>query len=267
MGCSSNRLRQDRRVKEEYAILKGLNFYSQGEFLEAKKNYEDVLKFNQNNILVLREIALLEYDLGDKEKSIYYYRKVLKLDNRDQIALRNLGVILYLDGRFAEGEKYLRSLNIKNHDMQTLKILGKIYCDKNEMELSQKYLEEASKYLLNCDLEYFQLYSKVMIIKKEKEALYYFLKKSYNKYLTNKEFNLFYAKILGETFEEWTESQNILKKYLIKNGGDGDIYLYLAYTYYKLNNYAQGQLLLKLVPTDYKYNPLYMELNRKFAEG
>ncbi|MBC2856610.1 hypothetical protein H3N56_09140 [Cetobacterium sp. 2A] len=265
-GCSNQDIKKTSLEKEEYYILRGMSFYHKGNVTEALKNYEKANSINKRNIIVLRELALVQYELGDSKESIKNYKKVLELDKHDEIALKNLGIIMFSQGNYFESEKYLKSVEKNLHGTQTLKALGLIMYKKGNIQEAQNYLKRSITMNNIYDEEMFVVYSQILFDKKEKEALYYFLKNEYNKYLTDKNFNLFYARVLGEKLDAWEKSELILKKYIIETEATDEIYLMLGYIYYEMGLYSQSSLMLKLISNSNIDNKDYIILQKKLSE-
>lgn len=265
-GCSNQNIKKSSLEKEEYYILRGMGLYYKGNVTEALKNYEKANSMNKNNIIVLRELALVQYELGNSKESIKNYKRVLELDIHDEIALKNLGIIMFSQGNYSESERYLKLVERNHHDTQTLKILGLITYRKGNLKEAENYLRVSIKMNNIYDKEMFDIYSQILFDKKEKEVLYYFLKNEYNKYLTDKNFNLFYARILGEKLNAWEKSELVLKKYIIEKDATDEIYLMLGYIYYEMGLYSQSYLMLKLISKSNINSEEYIILQKKLSE-
>src|SRR5574344_1136943 len=88
MGCSTvNKVDSN----EKYLILKGANLSFAGEKSEALKMYEKALEINPKNIMALREKGVIEAQLDNMDIAEIDLKKVLEIDSKDSIALRNLG--------------------------------------------------------------------------------------------------------------------------------------------------------------------------------
>ena len=83
-GCSSSQVKKSEEVetKEEYYILKGINYVREGNYTKGLKEYEKAYQKNENNIITLKEIARTYIKLGDYESGIYYYSRALCFNSR-----------------------------------------------------------------------------------------------------------------------------------------------------------------------------------------
>ena len=86
----------DKRLEKAYELL------LEGNLKEAAQEFEANLKGTPNNIHLLMELANIYYILGEMNKSIGAYRKVLELKPDSPYVLYRMGVALYRSTLFSE---------------------------------------------------------------------------------------------------------------------------------------------------------------------
>ena len=70
VGCSNSNSKE-----EKYSFIKGINLYQKGKKKDALKEYEKAYEINPNNVVVIKEIAFLSYELGDINSAIEFYEE------------------------------------------------------------------------------------------------------------------------------------------------------------------------------------------------
>ncbi|WP_426709982.1 tetratricopeptide repeat protein [Cetobacterium sp. SF1] len=239
-GCTQNK-----PITNDYLIIKGANSHYENKISEAIKYYNDAYKLDKKNKIVLEELGYLNYQLKKYNIAIKYYSEILQIDSNNKLALKNLGIIYYEIGDYSKSQYYLEK--IINKDFHNYKILGITYYKLGNKDKASYNLQEAFLNMEDYDEEYFQILTKVLLDKKNKEGLYYFLKKGYNKYLVNKEYNIFYSKILYENLENYDEAEIILKKYLLEQKIDDHILITLSRVYIGKKDYNKAKIVLNLI--------------------
>lgn len=122
IACSNN------RKEANYYFIKGLNEYQKNEKIKAMENYQKAYELDRNNIEIIRELAFLYADFGDIKKSKEYYLKALDLKPYDENTLENLLNILYNERNMKDFLKYSEQILDKNsllyrHSQARLKAL------------------------------------------------------------------------------------------------------------------------------------------------
>lgn len=120
IGCANSNIKQ-----EKYMFIKGMNLYQKGNKKEALDQYKKVYELDSKNILVIKEIAFLSYELGDINSSIRFYEEAYKLDSNDRDTVKNLINLYYSTGNYKNAKNYLEKISI-NGDSDLLKLKGYI---------------------------------------------------------------------------------------------------------------------------------------------
>lgn len=122
IACSNN------KKEANYYFIKGLNEYQKNEKIKAMENYQKAYELDRKNIEIIRELAFLYADFGDIQKSKEYYLKALDLKPYDENTLENLLNILYNEKNREDFLKYSEQILDKNsllykHSQARLKAL------------------------------------------------------------------------------------------------------------------------------------------------
>ena len=179
-------LSQERNPKSYYGL--GCINDRLGKYKEAVIMYEESIRFDDTNPLVLFDCAYLYDDLGNKDKSKYYYEKLLKINPDDFWGNINLGTIYDCEGNNEKAlELFLKAYSIDPNSPMVNYNLGVTYSNLNNKELALKHyfeeIEKNNKYVpayYNLALLYKDAYNDY-----EKAKLYYLegLKIDQNNYL------------------------------------------------------------------------------------
>ena len=117
VGCSNSNSKE-----EKYSFIKGINLYQKGKKKDALKEYKKAYEINSKNIVVIKEIAFLSYELGDVNSAIDFYEEAYKLDPSDKDVVKNLVNLYYSKGDLEKSREYLEEISdIKDDDILKLK--------------------------------------------------------------------------------------------------------------------------------------------------
>lgn len=124
IACSNS------KKEANYYFIKGLNEYQKNEKVKALENYRKAYDLDKENIEIIKELAFLYADFGDIEKSKEYYLKALEIKPYDENTLENLLNILYNENNIEDFSKYSEQILDKNsllykHSKAKLKVLQK----------------------------------------------------------------------------------------------------------------------------------------------
>jgi tetratricopeptide (TPR) repeat protein/ADP-heptose:LPS heptosyltransferase len=99
-----NKLSNSLKIKR--LLEKSLTHCQQGQFLEAKLIYEELLRLVPNHPQVLSNLGTIEIQLGDIKKGISYIEKSIKVDPKQPGAISNLANGLLEIEKFEEAIQY-----------------------------------------------------------------------------------------------------------------------------------------------------------------
>ncbi|WP_319205182.1 hypothetical protein [uncultured Ilyobacter sp.] len=267
IGCTSTPKTATRTAdKEEYNVIKGINFSQDGKYLEALREFEKAYKKNDKNIITLREMALVYAQLSDYKKSEEFYEKALALDERDQTSIKNLALLSYIKGDYEKAEEYLESVSKDSIDNMVLKLKGFIQFKKGENSNAYETLRRALYLESDLDLEFYNVYSQVLLEESKFMELYKVLERGYQKYGQEKDYIIFYTKIISNNYSEYDKGEKILKRYIAKNGIDDELLLQLSRISFENGNIPTAENSIKMISDDYKYDLEYLKLKKDILE-
>ena len=117
VGCSNSNSKE-----EKYSFIRGINLYQKGKKKDALKEYKKAYEINSKNIVVIKEIAFLSYELGDVNSAIDFYEEAYKLDPSVKDVVKNLVNLYYSKGDLEKSREYLEKISdIKDDDILKLK--------------------------------------------------------------------------------------------------------------------------------------------------
>lgn len=249
VGCSSKNTKEAPKdfIKkdEKYLLLKGANLYSLGKKSEALLVYQEILKINDKNSVALREKAVIEGQLGNIKQAEKDFSKALTLNPEDNLTLKNLAYLNFEKKNYNKSSEYLKRVSKDLKSDQDYFILGYIEFLNGNYLNSLKYYELVKdEEIFNSNL-FFDSYLKSLertdIIKND---TYIKIEKKikYNKSNTIK-LSKFYSVFLNKN----DFSERVLKNYLTYNEIDADIINGLAEIYYKNGDENKAKRVLKLI--------------------
>lgn len=261
MSCSNSTKKENEfSDKNEYYILRGINYSQNKDYKNAIKELEVVYKRDKKNIMAMRELAYCYIEIGEKNKAIEIYEEVLNYDKKDEITLKNLSYLYYEKNNFEASKQYLLLIPNDKNDMFVHKMRGYLYFEEKNYNLSY---DELIKVIL-IDNEYDDvLYKRVIILLKvlnKKDEMYQILEKNYRVYNKNRDYIIIYSNTMAQEFKENEKAKISIKRYLIDNCNDTDMLLSLVELEMSSENYEKANELLKFVKEEYKHNEKYLNI-------
>jgi len=266
-ACSNNKPQGKNLDKEEYYILRGINLSQEGKNLEALQEFEKAYNKNSDNAVTLRELGLVYGELGNLERSEFFYKKAIENDDTDQVSLKNLGLLNYANGDYDEAEKYVEKVSKDSIDVLVLKLRGFIAAKKGDSEKAYPMLKEALLTDEYLDLELYSVYSSVVLQEKKFMELYQTLEDGYEKYPAERSYVLFYTTMLSEKFGEDKKATRVLKRYMAENGGGDLLYMQLAKISLKAGEDTTARKSIGMVSDRYRYDLEYLKLKKQVMEN
>jgi tetratricopeptide (TPR) repeat protein len=78
------------------------------DYLAAAQAYEEIIKDEPRNAVVLNKIGVAYESMGDSELAERYYKKAMRADKNFGTAINNLGTLEYSNERYASAIKYYK---------------------------------------------------------------------------------------------------------------------------------------------------------------
>lgn len=260
-GCSGADKREKNLVQDDYAFLKGVNLYHKGKKKEALKEYEQIYRNNSNNLMVMKEMAVVNCELGNKEEAIYYLEKAYEIAPKDESVIKNLANVYYRDKQFEKAEKYLNMFPKGSKDNVVLKLRGYIAYEKKNYEESYNYLKDVQEE--KYDRRLYRILKNDLVNLNRKRILYSLLNKKYEDYSNERDYVILYCSSLSDVFNEKNSAAKVLIRYISENGGDDELFLMLSTLYLETGEKEKALNSFKLISDNYKYEPKYIELREK----
>jgi Tfp pilus assembly protein PilF len=156
-------MRREKTVAGEHAVLektsgsmtrqeKDMNLYmartyeTQKNYRLALMHYRKVLAVEQNNYVVMNNIASMLIYLGSCEEALGYAQKALNVRRGYVFSLINLGISYGCLGKHYESESYFRrSLAIEPSNHHALLNLGLLYEKQNAFDSADRYYRRLSE--------------------------------------------------------------------------------------------------------------------------
>lgn len=259
-GCSGADKKEKNLIQDDYTFIKGVNLYHKGKKKEALKEYEQIYKNNSKNLMVMKEMAIVNCELGNKETAIYYLEKAYEIAPNDESVIKNLANAYYRDKQFERAEKYLNMFPKNSNDNDILKLRGYIAYEKSDYEKSYNYLKEVQEE--KYDMRLYHTIKNNLIKLNKKEILYSLLNKKYENYKNERDYVILYCNSLSTVFNEKDLSAKILIRYISEYGGDDELFLILSTLYLENGEEEKAFNSFKLISDNYKYRPEYIKLKK-----
>lgn len=264
VSCSNIKNRDSETERKEYTFLKGMNLYQKGELREALKEYKKVYSVDSQNVVLIKEIAMIYYELGDRESSIDFLKRAEKLSPKDDNIKKNLAVVYYSIGNLDKAEEYINLIPKSSNDSDTMRIKGYIAFEKKDYEKAYINLKDAEP--IFYEEKFYSALNKSMIELGKEIELYSFLNNSYKKHYNEKSFIILYCNSLSEIFNETDSAEKIMMRYISEYGGEDKLYLLLSNLYLKNGEIENAVNSFKLISKNYEYNKEYIELKNKIVD-
>lgn len=247
-GCSSVNKISSSKKKEDYKLLKGMNYTREENYNQGLKEYEKIYKTDKNNPIILKELGKTYARLENYDDGIKYYKKALKIDKKDKESMRNLSYLYFLKGDFKTSFEYIERLSQKDRDFETRKFRSYLlYKNKKYKEAYQEFKNIQAEDT-NFDLTYSEAYIEILDRLNKKDEIKSFLEKGIKENSANEEFIILYSCKMGEYFDKYNLGEREIKRYISSYGGSRNLYITLAQMAKKQKNDREEKTLLKLIP-------------------
>lgn len=263
VACTNTNTSSINTDKEEYYVIRGINYSQEGKTLEALREFEKAYGKNSENIITLREMALAYAQLSDYKKSEEFYKKALELDPRDQTSIKNLALLSYIKKDYEKAEEYLKSVSKDSVDNMVLKLRGFILFKKGETDKAYSLLKSSMFTEEELDMEFYNVYSQVLLKEEKYMELYRILEYAYEKYSDDKNYIIFYTRALANNYSEYDKAEQILKRYMALKGIDDELLLQVAKISMANGDVVTADNSVKMISDKYKYDLEYLNLKKE----
>lgn len=251
IGCSNI---EKGKENENYELLKALNLYSNGEKSKALYVYQDILKENPKNVTALREAGIINAQLGNLDESEKYLNKAYQLNMRDEVVLKNLGLLYFIKENYSKSLKILNKIPNDLKDSKDYTLIGyNLYKEKRYEKALENYSKASGKELLENKIFFLSYIDSLKNIKNLEKSNKY-TENIENNIGNNKENTIILATFYDENLKNYKKSEQILKQYLSKNSLDNDILYRLYKLYVKIGKKEKSERVFKLISNQKKFN-------------
>lgn len=251
-GCSNVDKNLNLENEKNILLLKGVNSYSNGEKQRALNYYNKVLKLDSKNILALRESGIIYSQFGKERKAKERFEKVLEIDKSEGLSLKYLSYLEF------ENKNYLKCIEYLDRIPDSILTEKEIILKGYSYYLLEKYsksLENYSKVNLRNILENEDVtrsYIEVLNKSYKKEKVYQKLLDLSNVENFNYKSTLIVADNFIENFKDYSQAEKVLKLYLNKNPLEKNILLKLIEIYYLQGKNNEAEKLLELITENFE---------------
>lgn len=114
------------------------------EFAEAAKAYEEILRQNPRDAVLLNKIGICYQQLNDLGRARHYYKQANKVDKKYASAINNLGTLEYSDKRYKQAIKYFKkALALPGNQASIYSNLGYSYCGVKDYQRAMEAFGKA----------------------------------------------------------------------------------------------------------------------------
>ena len=125
------------------ALEQALHFHSKNNFAEAKRIYKDLIGKDKTDFNALYLLGTLEVQEKNYKDGIIYLKKSLQINQKNFVALNNLGLAYFNLKDMELAEKYfLKSLEINPNYFESYNNLGNIFLNKKNYLKAIKYYKK-----------------------------------------------------------------------------------------------------------------------------
>jgi tetratricopeptide (TPR) repeat protein len=113
----------------EIAEMRADILVARKQFAAAAAAYEEILRHEKKNAVLLNKIGMAYQQLGDGRRAKHYYKKAVHADKHFASAINNLGTLEYAKGNYRKAIKYYtKALRQANDQPAFYSNLGYAYC-------------------------------------------------------------------------------------------------------------------------------------------
>jgi len=119
----------------EESFNKAINFHTKGKINDAKKIYEEILKFYPDHSLTLTNLGIVFSQLKDFKKAVELFSKVIKINPKYAEGYNNLGNSFFELSEIDKAlEYYKKAVQINHNFFDAYNNLGNVYQKKNDLK-------------------------------------------------------------------------------------------------------------------------------------
>lgn len=260
LGCTS----AETKDKKEHHLIRGMNYSKAGKYSKAIEEYQEFYKIDKKDPVLLREMGLAyahlrEYDIAEK-----YYLEAFEVDPKDQVTLTNLSILYYKMNNFEESERYLGMISNDSMDYRLFLLKGYISYDEQKYEESYQSFHAVLNMIEVEDYTFVKKYVDILQRTNRTNEIYPFIYSVYQAQKDNPEAVIDYSVFLIDVFNDYEGAFKALKTYNAQQKND-HVILELAKRSFEVGKLEDSETYLKLLTDAYKYDVRVLRLKRDIA--
>lgn len=261
IGCSSSeKVAGSSSEKNEYILLRGLNYSQNGNFIEAEKEFLKILKSDEKDLILLEEFAFVKLKLGEKEEAVKLYKEILKKSSKNINVIKNLAYIYLESSNYEKSMEHLNKIPVSMRDEEVELLFEENFYRSENWKNLEISLEKKTGIKKEYDEELDNRYVKSLLKQNKNDKLYFYLTEKYRYNSSNEKFLIFKTKILEEKYGEYEQSRRVIQRYIANYSYSDEILFSLGENYLKEKKYEEIERILKLVSLSSIYDSRYLKL-------
>jgi len=260
LGCSSIEVSK----KKEHYLIRGMNYSKTGNYTKAIEEYKEFYKIDKKDLILLREMGLAYAQLSEYSLAEKYYLEALEIEPEDQLTLINISILYYKIGDFKKSKKYISKISSDNMDYRIFLLKGFIAFDEKDYEVAYENLSKVINLIKVEDYTFVEKYVEVLKETKRTNEIYPFIYKVYQAQKNNPIVVIDYSRFLIDIFGDYDGAFKVLKAYNAKEKNDR-IILELAIRSFEVGKIKDSEAYLKLLTDAYLYDVNVLQLKRDIA--
>ncbi len=223
----------------------GVAYHENAQFLNAAKEYEEVIKLDPNHINAYNNLGLVYSIVGEREKAISLFNKVLEIDPTNIKARINLGNVYLSTSDLVEAEQIYRSaISIDKSDISPRLNLGVVYYKQGDFVKAKSEWESLLSENPNS-VRILSVMGSAYLERHEYDRAIDIFKRIINIMPENGSISNTLGYLLAERDKELDYAEKLIEKAItLDKANRATYYDSLAWVYYKQHKYEQAYKIL-----------------------
>jgi tetratricopeptide (TPR) repeat protein len=224
----------------------GVAYHETSRYLDAVREYEEVLRLDPGHVNALNNLGLVYSILGEKDRAVELFNQVLKIDQKNVKARINLGNVFLSTKDLVEAEKIYRSaISLDESDISPRLNLGVVYYEKGDFNKAreewQKLLDESPD-----NIRVLSVMGSAFLERKEYDLAIEIFRKMVKLHPDNGSLANTLGYLLADQNRELNYAQELIEKAIKVDKLNRATYLdSLAWVHYRKGNFKQAKKLME----------------------
>jgi tetratricopeptide (TPR) repeat protein len=224
----------------------GVAYHETGRYLDAAREYEEVIKLDSSHVNALNNLGLVYSILGEKDRAIELFNNVLEIDENSVKARINLGNVFLSTKDLVEAENIYRSaISLDQSDISPRLNLGVVYFERGDFEKARETWQNLLKE--NPDnIRVLSVMGSAYLERKEYDMAIDIFRKMVELFPENGSLANTLGYLLADKDQELDYAKELIKKALELDKANRATYFdSLAWVYYKNGDYKNAKKYMK----------------------